>query len=167
MFAGLERKMCAKRVGVLLTPLKIILRKRLVAWTTDKPIPKTQQNFTTGDPGTGDADCSGETLTEGICRGTTYQALSHIRDINSELARSKIKTYALLALAMLLFAGLAWSLNLTAFNVWVAGGPPVQHREIYEHRANIFLVVSNGFLAAFLLVLWGLIRNRKRQTPEE
>src|SRR5437667_1192061 len=97
MFAGLKRKMCAKRVGVLLTPLKIILRKRLVAWTTDKPIPKTQQNFTTGDPGTGDADCSGETLTEGICRGTnfsgnaTYEALSHIRDINSELARSKIQ----------------------------------------------------------------------------
>ena len=80
---------------------------------------------------------------------------------------TKIKTYALLALAMLLFAGLAWSLNLTAFNVWVAGGPPVQHREIYEHRANIFLVVSIGFLAAFLLLLWSLIRNRKRQTPEE
>lgn len=82
------------------------------------------------------------------------------------MARSKAKTYTLLALAMLLFAGLAWSLNLTAFNVWVAGGPPVQHREIYEHRANIFLVVSIVFLAAFLLVLWSLIRNRKRQTPE-
>jgi hypothetical protein len=54
------------------------------------------------------------------------------------MARSKIKTYALLVLAILLFAGLAWSLNLTAFNVWVAGGPPVQHTEIYEHRANIF-----------------------------
>jgi uncharacterized membrane protein YjjP (DUF1212 family) len=83
------------------------------------------------------------------------------------VARSKIKTYALLALAMSLFVGLAWSVNLTAFNVWVAGGAPVQHPEIYEHRANVFLVVSIGFLVGFLLVLWRLIRNRKRPIPEE
>jgi hypothetical protein len=60
--------------------------------------------------------------------------------------------------------GLLWSLNLTAFNVWVAGGPPVQHPEIYEHRANAFAVISIGLLVAFLLVLWRLIRIRKRQT---
>jgi hypothetical protein len=57
-----------------------------------------------------------------------------------------------------------FSSDLTAFNVWVAGGPPVLHPEIYEHRANIFAVVSIGFLAAFSLVLWTLIRNRKCRT---
>ena len=83
------------------------------------------------------------------------------------MAGSKTKTYALLALALFLFAGLLWSLNLTAFNVCVAGGPPVQHPEIYLHRANTFAVVSIGILVAFLLVLWRLIRNRKRRTTME
>jgi TRAP-type C4-dicarboxylate transport system permease small subunit len=81
------------------------------------------------------------------------------------VARSKIQTYSLLALAMFLFVGLAWSLDLTAFNMWVAGGPPVQAQEIYAHLGKVFLAVSIGFLLAFLLVLWTLIRNRKHQVP--
>jgi TRAP-type C4-dicarboxylate transport system permease small subunit len=81
------------------------------------------------------------------------------------VARSKIQTYSLLALAMFLFVGLAWSLDLTAFNMWVAGGPPAQAQEIYAHLGKVFLAVSIGFLLAFLLVLWTLIRNRKHQVP--
>jgi hypothetical protein len=73
----------------------------------------------------------------------------------------KTKWYALLALAVILLAGLLWSLNLTAFNLWVAGDPPVDNPGIYEHRGNIFAVVSAGFLAALLLVVWRLIRSRE------
>ena len=73
------------------------------------------------------------------------------------------QTKPLLALAILL-AGLLWSLNLTAFNLWVAGGPPVDNPGVYEHRGNIFAVVSAGFLAALLLVVWRLIRRKRRTT---
>ena len=66
-------------------------------------------------------------------------------------------------LALLLFLALAWSLNLTIFNLWASGGPPVEHPEIYRHRANIFFAISVGFLMAFLIVLWRLIRNRRKQ----
>jgi hypothetical protein len=66
-------------------------------------------------------------------------------------------------LALLLLLALAWSLNLTIFNLWAGGGPPVAHPEIYRHRANVFFAISVGFLVAFVIVLWSLIRNRRRQ----
>jgi len=77
---------------------------------------------------------------------------------------AKLKHYMLGLVALLLFLALAWSLNLTIFNLWASGGPPVAHPEIYRHRANIFFAISIGFLVAFLIVLWRLIRNRKRPT---
>jgi hypothetical protein len=61
------------------------------------------------------------------------------------VARSKIKTYTLLALAMFLFVGLAWSLDLTVFNLWVTGGPPVQAQEIYAHLGKVFLAGKYRF----------------------
>jgi hypothetical protein len=74
------------------------------------------------------------------------------------------KTYMLGLLALLLFLALAWSLNLTIFNLWASGGPPVEHPEIYRHRANIFFAISVGLLVAFSVVLWRLIRDRKGHT---
>ena len=85
--------------------------------------------------------------------------------LDSNEMPSKFKNYMLGLLALLLFLALAWSLNLTIFNLWASGGPPVEHPEIYRHRANIFFAISIGFLVAFLMVLWRLIRNWKRRTP--
>jgi len=81
----------------------------------------------------------------------------------SDAMPSKFKTYMLGLLALLLFLALAWSLNLTILNLWASGGPPVEYPEIYGHRANVFFAISVGLLVAFVTVLWGLIRNRRRQ----
>jgi hypothetical protein len=67
-------------------------------------------------------------------------------------------------LAALLLLGFAGSLNLTAFNWWASGGPPVAHPEIYRMRGNLFFGIACGFLLAFVVTLWGLIRRKKRQS---
>jgi len=56
------------------------------------------------------------------------------------------------------------ALNLTAFNFWAAGGPPMPDPEIYEYerRAWLFFVVCIGcFIGAGLLV-W-LLRSRRAE----
>jgi hypothetical protein len=65
-------------------------------------------------------------------------------------------------LTILLFLGLAWSLNLTAYNWWLSSGPPVRHPEVYKHRGDVFCVISFGFLLAFVLAVRNLIRARVR-----
>ncbi len=77
---------------------------------------------------------------------------------------SKYGTLLLCFLAALLLLGLAWSLHLTAFNLWVSTGPPVAHPEIYRTRANIFFGIASGFLLAFVITLWSLIRRKKRRS---
>jgi hypothetical protein len=77
---------------------------------------------------------------------------------------SKYVTLMLSLLAGLLLLGFAWSLNLTAFNWWAGGGPPVAHLEIYRMRGNLFFGIACAFLLAFLVTLWSLIRRQKRQS---
>jgi hypothetical protein len=80
----------------------------------------------------------------------------------------KYWTLTLWLLTLLLFLGFAWSLNLTAFNWWASGGSPTEHPEIYRMRGNVFFGVACGFLLAFVISLWSLIRRKKRQSgPSE
>ena len=73
----------------------------------------------------------------------------------------KYWTLTLWLLTILLFVGLAWSLNLAAFNWWASGGPPTDHPEVYRMHGNIFFEIACGFLLAFAISLWTLIRRRK------
>jgi hypothetical protein len=73
----------------------------------------------------------------------------------------KYWTITLWVLTILLFVGLAWSLNLAAFNWWAGGGPPTEHPEIYRMHGNVFFGIACGFLLAFVISLWNLIRRRK------
>jgi len=70
----------------------------------------------------------------------------------------KYWTLTLWLLTILLFVGLAWSLNLAAFNWWASGGPPTEHPEIYRMHGNVFFGIACGFLLAFAISLWRLIR---------
>jgi hypothetical protein len=75
---------------------------------------------------------------------------------------SKDKTVLLWFIASFLFLGLLWAALLTVFNLWVSTGPPTAHPEIYRTRGEIYLGVSIVLLVAFVVALWGLIRNQKR-----
>ena len=75
---------------------------------------------------------------------------------------SKFKTVAVWLLSVLLFVAFAWSLNLTLFNWWASGGPPVQHPEIYRHRGNVFCGISFVLFLNFIVAAWVLARRRKR-----
>jgi ABC-type transport system involved in multi-copper enzyme maturation permease subunit len=75
---------------------------------------------------------------------------------------SKFKTFMLWLLPVLLFIVFAWSLNLTLFNWWAGGGPPVQHPEIYRHRGNVFCGISFVLFLTFIVAVWVLARRRKR-----
>jgi hypothetical protein len=76
----------------------------------------------------------------------------------------KVKTFSLWLTAVLLFVGFAWSLDVTLFNLWASGGPPVEHPEIYRQRANIFAAISCGLLLAFVVLIWNLIRRQIRRS---
>lgn len=75
---------------------------------------------------------------------------------------SKFKTFMLWLLPVPLFIAFAWSLNLTFFNWWASGGPPVEHPEIYRHRGNIFCAISFVLFLTFIVAVWALARRRKR-----
>ncbi len=75
-----------------------------------------------------------------------------------------LKTVSLWLCAVLLFIGFAWSLNLTLFNLWVSGGPPVEHPEIYRERANVFAAITFGLLLAFAVFFWKLIRRQRTRS---
>ena len=75
-----------------------------------------------------------------------------------------LKTFSLGLCAVLLFIGFAWSLNLTLFNLWVSGGPPVEHPEIYRERANVFAAITFGLLLAFAVFFWKLIRRQRTRS---
>jgi hypothetical protein len=76
---------------------------------------------------------------------------------------TKLKTLMPFTLCLLLLMGFAWSANLTLFNYWASGGPPVEHPEIYRHRGNVFSAISGGFLLTFGIAAWALIRRLKRR----
>ncbi|HXM04013.1 MAG TPA: hypothetical protein VN939_15480, partial [Chthoniobacterales bacterium] len=69
---------------------------------------------------------------------------------------SKLKRRLLWLLSVLLLVGLAWTLNLTAFNWWASDVPPHQYRELYMRHGNTFGAISVGFLLAFVLTLRAL-----------
>jgi hypothetical protein len=73
------------------------------------------------------------------------------------LMSPKLKALILAAFTVLLFLAFLWSVNLTLYNWWAAGGPPVEHPEIYRHRGNVFFVVGWGLLAAIALLVRALI----------
>ena len=75
---------------------------------------------------------------------------------------SKFKTFVLWLLPVLLFMAFAWSLNLTLFNWWASGGPPVEHPGIYRHRGNVFSGISFVLFLTFIVAVWVLARRRKR-----
>lgn len=68
----------------------------------------------------------------------------------------------LLAAVLLLAAG--WSLNLTLFNWWAAGGPPTPQPELYELRGNVFLAATVVLFAGFVSVVVINVRRSKRHT---
>lgn len=68
----------------------------------------------------------------------------------------------LLAAVLLLAAG--WCLNLMLFNWWAAGGPPTPHRELYEHRGNVFCAATAVLFAGFVSVVVMNLCRSKRQT---
>jgi hypothetical protein len=75
----------------------------------------------------------------------------------------KSKSAGLWLLAIILLAAFLWSLNLTMFNWWASGGPPVEHPEAYRARGNIFFAIA--LLLGFSLVVVIIFRRRKaRQT---
>ena len=77
----------------------------------------------------------------------------------------KSKSAVLWLLAIILLATCLWTLNLTMFNWWASGGPPVEHPEIYRTRGNIFFAIACALLLGFSLVLVTIFRRRKaRQT---
>jgi len=61
----------------------------------------------------------------------------------------------------ILLVGFLWSLNLTIFNVWVSGGPPTPHPEIFAHRANIFGLITLAFLLALITLVLTVILKRR------
>ena len=63
--------------------------------------------------------------------------------------------------ALVLLAGFLLSLNQTIFNLWVAGGPPTPHPEIFAHRANIFGLVTLAFLLALIALVTTVILKRR------
>jgi hypothetical protein len=63
---------------------------------------------------------------------------------------------------LLLAAG--WSFNLTLYNWWAAGGPPVPHPELYEHRGNVFCAATAVLFAGFVSVVVMNLRRSKRHT---
>lgn len=69
-------------------------------------------------------------------------------------------------LAIVLFLALAWTLNLTAFNYWASGGPPVDHPEVYRARGKLFFAIACGLLLCFSLVALALVRRRKAHQRE-
>jgi hypothetical protein len=71
-------------------------------------------------------------------------------------------TLTLWFVTLLLFLALAWSLYLAAFNWWAGSGPPTEHPEIYRMHGNVFFGAACGFLLAFVISLWSLIRRSKR-----
>jgi hypothetical protein len=76
----------------------------------------------------------------------------------------KFKTFTLWLCAALLFVGFAWSLDVTLFNLWASGGPPVEHPEIYRQRANVFAAISCGLLLACVVLVWNLIRRQRSRS---
>lgn len=77
-------------------------------------------------------------------------------------------TIARWLLLVLLVMGLAWTLNLTAYNYWLAGGPPTPRPEIYLARSQFFLGLSGvlfaGAVAVLILNVRALRRRRNRST---
>jgi len=62
--------------------------------------------------------------------------------------------------SLLLIAAGLWSLNLAAFNAWVAGGPPTPYPEVYARRSDVFFIVSLSFFVLALMVAW-LLRPKR------
>jgi len=64
---------------------------------------------------------------DGECK-KDLQVLDGVRScyISNEMS-PKFKTFMLWLLPVLLLIAFAWSLNLTLFNWWASGGPPVEH----------------------------------------
>jgi hypothetical protein len=69
----------------------------------------------------------------------------------------KLKAFVLAALTVLLFLAFLWSVNLTLYNWWAAGGPPTEHPDLYRQRGNMFFAIGWGLLAAIALLIRALI----------
>jgi len=76
----------------------------------------------------------------------------------------KFKAFLLVFFAVLLFFAFLWSINLTLFNWWAAGGPPVQYPEIYRHRGNVFFAVGWGLLVGLVLLIRAFISLTKAKS---
>lgn len=73
-------------------------------------------------------------------------------------------------LAVVLLAATCWLLNLTAFNIWAAGGPPgtAQDKEIYLHRAYISLFLFGAsFVSLVLLVVMNIRKMMKNRSVKK
>lgn len=67
-------------------------------------------------------------------------------------------------LAVVLLLATGWSANLTLFNWWAAGGPPVNDVKVYELRGNVFSLVTVLLFVAFVAVVVMNVRRSKRHT---
>lgn len=71
------------------------------------------------------------------------------------------------ALAALLFAGACWTGNLSLFNWWAAGGPPTPQPEVFEHRGNVFFLVTVVQIILLAILFVANLRYRKRSQDRE
>jgi hypothetical protein len=72
--------------------------------------------------------------------------------------RSRVLGWLLVAL---LWAAALWSTNLTLYNWWAAGGPPMPDSSRYAYRGDIFCAVSILLLVAGGFVTYSLLRRSK------
>ncbi|HEX3544549.1 MAG TPA: hypothetical protein VHT31_08490, partial [Candidatus Acidoferrum sp.] len=98
--------------------------------------------------------------------GTETHSFVSVDLIYFRFMSPKLVNIALWAAALLLLMASLYTLNLTLYNLWVSGGPPVPNPEIYRHRANVSFAVSIGFFLGFIVVVWSLVRRRKRRRTE-
>lgn len=66
-------------------------------------------------------------------------------------------------LPVVLIVGVCWTGTLTLFNWWAAGGPPSGHPEVYEHRGNLFFIVTAVLLVSVLLLVARNVKSGKTE----
>ena len=66
------------------------------------------------------------------------------------------------SLAAVLLLATAWSANLTLFNWWAAGGPPVNDVRTYELHGNVFSLATVLLVVAFVAVVVMNVRHSRR-----
>jgi len=71
---------------------------------------------------------------------------------------------------VLLLAGACYTANLTLYNWWAAGGPPVAEPQRFKSRGNLFCGTTCLFLAGaagLAWIDWRLAKKRRRQRASD